>query len=81
MPGIEAHDVETPFAQLMNPPGCQRSGFDARWMALDTFVLFPGESIATRNHSFQMQIGMIVGFVTSYSANVFLLKNGLKEAM
>ena len=51
------------------------------WMALDAFVLFPGESIATWNHWFQMQIGMIVGFFTSYPANVFLLKKGLKEAM
>ncbi|MGH8303583.1 MAG: DUF4396 domain-containing protein, partial [Steroidobacteraceae bacterium] len=34
------------------------------WMALDAFVLFPGESIASWNHWFQMQIGMIVGFFT-----------------
>lgn len=27
------------------------------WMALDAFVLFPGESIATWNHWFRMQIG------------------------
>ena len=46
------------------------------WMALDAFVLFPGESIATWNHWFQMQIGMIIGFFTSYPANWFLLKKG-----
>lgn len=51
------------------------------WMALDAFVLFPGESIATWNHWFQMQIGMIVGFFTSYPANWFLLCKGLKEPM
>lgn len=51
------------------------------WMALDAFVLFPGESIATWNHWFQMQIGMIIGFFTSYPANWLLLRHGLKEAM
>jgi Domain of unknown function (DUF4396) len=28
-----------------------------------------------------MQIGMIVGFVTSYPANVWLIRKGIKEAM
>lgn len=51
------------------------------WMALDAFVLFPGESIASWNHWFQMQIGMIVGFFTSYPANWLLLSKGLKEPM
>lgn len=51
------------------------------WMALDAFSLFPGESIATWNHWFQMQIGMIVGFFTSYPANWFLLRKGLKAPM
>lgn len=51
------------------------------WMALDAFVLFPGESIATWNHWFQMQIGMIIGFFTSFPANQFLLRNRLKEPM
>jgi Domain of unknown function (DUF4396) len=51
------------------------------WMALDAFVLFPGQSIATWNHWFQMQIGMIVGFFTSYPANLLLLRRGLKEPM
>jgi hypothetical protein len=51
------------------------------WMAFDAFVLFPGESIATWNHWFQMQIGMMVGFFASYPANLFLLRAGLKEAM
>lgn len=51
------------------------------WMALTAFVLFPGESIASWNHWFQMQIGMIVGFFTSYPANWLLLKKGLKEPM
>lgn len=51
------------------------------WMALSAFVLFPGESIASWNHWFQMQIGMIVGFFTSYPANWLLLRKGLKEPM
>ena len=51
------------------------------WMALCAFVLFPGESIATWNHWFQMQVGMIVGFFTSYPANWLLLRKGLKEPM
>lgn len=51
------------------------------WMALDAFVLFPGESIASWNHWFQMQIGMMVGFFTSYPANWLLLRKGWKEPM
>jgi len=51
------------------------------WMALTAFVLFPGESIASWNHWFQMQVGMIVGFLTSYPANWLLLRKGLKEPM
>lgn len=51
------------------------------WMALTAFVLFPGQSIATWNHWFQMQIGMMVGFFTSYPANWLLLRKGLKEPM
>lgn len=51
------------------------------WMALDAFVLFPGQSIASWNHWFQMQVGMIVGFFTSYPANWLLLRKGLKEPM
>jgi Domain of unknown function (DUF4396) len=32
-------------------------------------------------HWFQMQIGMVVGFFTSYPANWLLLRKGLKEPM
>lgn len=51
------------------------------WMALAALALFPGQSIASCNHWFQMQIGMIFGFFTSYPANWLLLKKGLKEPM
>lgn len=51
------------------------------WMALTALALFPAESIASGNHWFQMQIGMIIGFFTSYPANWLLLRKGLKEPM
>jgi hypothetical protein len=51
------------------------------WMAVDKIVLFPHEGINSWNHWFQMQIGMIIGFFTSYPANWWLLSAGLKEKM
>lgn len=51
------------------------------WMASTAFVLFPGQSIASWNHWFQMQIGMVIGFFTSYPANWLLLSAGFKEPM
>lgn len=51
------------------------------WMALTGFVLFPQETADSWNHWYMMQIGMIIGFFTSYPANWFLLRRGLKEAM
>ena len=51
------------------------------WMALTKLVLFPHEGIDSWNHWFQMQIGMIIGFFTSYPANWWLLSAGLKEKM
>jgi hypothetical protein len=51
------------------------------WMALSRFVLFPQESAASWTHWFMMQIGMIIGFLTSYPANWWLIRKGVKEAM
>jgi Domain of unknown function (DUF4396) len=51
------------------------------WMALTKLVLFPQQGIDSWNHWFQMQIGMIIGFFTSYPANWWLLSAGLKEKM
>lgn len=51
------------------------------WMALSRFVLFPLDTTASWPHWFMMQIGMIVGFLTSYPANAWLIRKGLKEAM
>ncbi len=53
------------------------------WMALARFVLFaprPPEP-NTAVYWFSMQIAMFVGFLTSYPANWFLIRKGIKEAM
>jgi hypothetical protein len=52
------------------------------WMAIATFVLFGHELRPTSVvFWFMMQLGMILGFVTSYPVNWVLLRTGLKEAM
>ena len=52
------------------------------WMAIVHYVLFtepPKPTDAT--YWFMMQIAMILGLITSYPANWFLVKKGIKEAM
>jgi len=52
------------------------------WMAIVHFVLFtepPKPSDVS--YWFMMQIAMILGFLTSYPANRWLVKKGIKEAM
>jgi hypothetical protein len=53
------------------------------WMALTTFVLFPDPHLSPRSPVFWflMQIGMVIGFASSWPANVWLLRRGIKEAM
>jgi hypothetical protein len=53
------------------------------WMAIAYFLLFPHPHLHPNEavHWFMMQVGMALGFVTSYPANVFLLKKGWKEKM
>jgi hypothetical protein len=54
------------------------------WMALMAFVFFPAPHHLMPNAAaywFLMQIGMIVGFATSWPANVWLLGRGIKVAM
>ncbi len=52
------------------------------WMALTSLVLFPhGLPTDSAAFWFMMQIGMIVGFFTSYPVNWWLLKIGWKEKM
>ncbi len=53
------------------------------WMAIMQLVLFPVEHLHP-NHAafwFLMQIGMILGFATSYPVNWWLIKRRIKEAM
>lgn len=53
------------------------------WMALTHYVLFPAPHLLPNEALFwfMMQIGMIIGFFTSYPANALLLRWGWKEAM
>jgi hypothetical protein len=53
------------------------------WMALFFFVFFTDPHL-TPDHAaywFLMQIGMILGFLTSYPANSWLIRRGIKEGM
>lgn len=53
------------------------------WMALTYFVIFPSPHLHPTGAVFwfMMQVGMILGYFTSYPANIFLLKAGWKEKM
>lgn len=53
------------------------------WMALTYYVLFPSPHLEPNDAVFwfMMQVAMIVGYFTSYPANVYLLTAGWKEKM
>lgn len=52
------------------------------WMAVSYFVLFHPRLMPNQPAFwFMMQIGMILGFITSYPANWLLIRLGIKEAM
>jgi hypothetical protein len=54
------------------------------WMALTAFVFFPAPHHLMPNSAaywFLMQIGMMIGFATSWPANVWLLSRGIKVPM
>jgi hypothetical protein len=53
------------------------------WMALTFFVFFPHPHLrpTEAGYWFMMQIGMILGFFTSYPMNRWLIRSGWKEAM
>jgi hypothetical protein len=53
------------------------------WMALAYFVFFTDPHLTPSGIEFwfMMQIGMVIGFATSYPANVLLIRRGVKEAM
>jgi Domain of unknown function (DUF4396) len=53
------------------------------WMAVMQLILFTDPHL-TPDHAaywFLMQIGMTIGFVTAYPANVWLIRRGIKESM
>ena len=54
------------------------------WMALMAFVFFPAPNNLMPNSIafwFMMQLGMIIGFFTSWPANVWLVRRGIKVPM
>lgn len=53
------------------------------WMAFMQLVLFTDPHLEPSHAAywFLMQIGMILGFVTAYPVNVWLIRRGIKEAM
>ena len=52
------------------------------WMAVSDFVLWePPLPIDSSSHWFMMQVGMMLGFVTSWPVNRWLLRRGIKEPM
>jgi hypothetical protein len=53
------------------------------WMALMFFVFFAHPQLRQDQAAywFLMQIGMMLGFVTSYPTNAWLIRRGIKEAM
>jgi len=53
------------------------------WMALMFFVFFPDSPLRPTQPAYwlMMQIGMTLGFLTSYPMNRWLIKAGWKEAM
>jgi hypothetical protein len=54
------------------------------WMAIMAFVLFPAPHHlmpSSAGYWFLMQIGMIIGFATSWPANVWLVNRGIKVPM
>lgn len=51
------------------------------WMALTHLVFLPGVHPDSPVYWFGMQIGMIIGFFTAWPANVWLIRQGIKEPM
>lgn len=53
------------------------------WMAVVQLVLFRHRHLQPDHAAywFMMQVGMLLGFVTAYPANLWLIRRGLKEAM
>jgi hypothetical protein len=52
-------------------------------MALSRYVLFANPHLKPTEAIFwfMMQVGMVLGFLTAYPINIFLIKKGWKETM
>jgi hypothetical protein len=53
------------------------------WMAITQLVLFPSPRLPADSAAFWflMQAGMLIGFVTTYPMNWWLIRRGIKEVM
>ncbi|MQA74084.1 MAG: DUF4396 domain-containing protein [Solirubrobacterales bacterium] len=53
------------------------------WMAIMQLVLFTDPHLPpdTASYWFLMQVGMALGFLTTYPVNIWLIRRGIKEAM
>lgn len=51
------------------------------WMAFMMFGIFPHLEVDSPAYWFMMQIGMCIGFATSFPMNWWLIKKGIKEQM
>jgi hypothetical protein len=53
------------------------------WMAIMQLVLFTSPHLPTDSAAFWflMQVGMLIGFVTTYPVNWWLIRRGIKEVM
>ncbi len=53
------------------------------WMAVMTYVLFPARPLMPSSAAFWllMQVGMVIGFATSWPANAWLVRRGIKVPM
>jgi hypothetical protein len=53
------------------------------WMAIFQLVLFtsPRLPVSSAAYWFMMQIGMLIGFATSYPMNRWLIRHGIKDVM
>ena len=78
--GVRAGLVAAAKADVLSLTAFQVGMFG--WMILTSLVLFiPPLHPDSPVYWFMMQIGMVVGFATSWPANVWLIKRGIKEAM
>ena len=78
--GVRAGLIAAAKADVLSLTAFQVGMFG--WMILTSLVLFiPPLHPDSPVYWFMMQIGMVVGFATSWPANVWLIKRGIKEAM